>query len=459
MTKKWISAAAAVALATGLLAGCSGGNDEGSKASPSAANPSPSASPSAESPSPSAEPVTIKFLGWEKPAVYQPAIDDFQAKNPDVKVEYMALVENDSVESMKRMDVMYASGEQFDVFTLSSAPAFAQRAASGMLEPLDDLLAKEGVKYEDEYKAEQQKFDGKRYSLPGKFGPWLILMNKEMLDAAGLAVPTNWTWDEFREYAKKLTQGDGPGKTYGAHFHEWKDYFLLKLYSSSKDQGIMKDDGLSLNADNPLMRQSLELRYEMEKTDKSATPYQDVITQKIPYRDQFFQKRAAMMPTGPWMVSEAGGTDKIPATFVSAFAPWPTNAKGDEIYSFGGADPLVISSNSKHKEQSYRFLRYLSTEGMALTKQFSAWKKADITKEVDQIVASTKSPDKIDKASLVNVLSATKLPESPVTVSYAPDLEKAYIAEADQYMLGEANLDKTMEAIQTNLQKIIDANK
>jgi len=57
------------------------------------------------------------------------------------------------------------------------------------------------------------------------------------------------------------------------------------------------------------------------------------------------------------------------------------------------------------------------------------------------------------------VLSATKLPESPVTVSYAPDLEKAYIAEADQYMLGEANLDKTMEAIQTNLQKIIDANK
>lgn len=460
MTRKWLSAAAAAALATGVLAGCGGNENNGASPSESAkASPSAASSPSASSSEPAKDPVRIKFLGWEKPSVFQPAIDDFQQKNPDIKVEYVPLVENDSVESMKRMDVMYASGEAFDVFTLSSATAFAQRAVSGMLEPLDDYLAKEGVSYEDEYKAEQQKIDGKRYSLPGKFGPWFILLNKDKLDAANLAVPTSWTWDEFRDYAKKLTEGEGPSKVYGAHFHEWKDYFLLNMYSQPKDQGIMKDDGLTLNADNPFMKKSLELRYEMEYTDKSATPYQDVITQKIPYRDQFFQQKAAMMPTGPWMVAEAGGTDKIPATFVSAFAPWPTNAPGDESYSFGGADPLVMSSNSKHKEEAYRFLRYLSTEGIAFTKQFSAWKKSDISKEVDQIVAATPSPDKIDKASLINVLNVTKLPTPPITVSYAGDLEKAYIAEADKYMLGQADIDSTIAGVQASLQKIIDANK
>ncbi|TJY41571.1 extracellular solute-binding protein [Cohnella pontilimi] len=452
MKKKWLSIMTATVLTAGLLAGC--GSGKGGDASPSQGNDSPSASNS-----PAKETVTIKFVGWESPAVYQPMIDAFQQKNPDIKVEYSALVENNSNESIKKIDLMYASGDDFDVFPLNSQRDYAQRAANGMLEPVDDYLAKEGVKYEDEYKVELQKFDGKHYALPGKFGPWLILMNKEKLDAANLAVPTNWTWDEFRDYAKKLTSGEGPNKVYGAHFHEWKDYFLLKLYSSPADQGIMKDDGVTLNADNPLMKASLELRYQMEKTDKSATPYQDVITQKIPYRDQYFQQKGVMLPTGPWMIAEAGGTDKIAATFVSAFAPWPTNNKGDENYAYGQADPLVISSKSKHKEEAYKFLRFWTTEGMGLTKQLSAWKKADLSKEIDAIVGSTKSPDKIDKASLLNTLSVSKLPNPPITVSYASDLEKAYIAEADKYMLGITDIDTTIANVKTNLQKIVDANK
>jgi len=450
MKRTWLSIIASTVLTAGLLAGCSGGSDTAS----STTSPGGSAAPEANQ-----QPVTIKFLGWEKPAVYQPAIEAFQQKYPDIKVDYQALVENNSNETIKKLDLMSVSGEDFDVFTLNGGSPFTQRAANGMLEPLDDYLAKEGVKYENEYKAEQQKYQGKRYSLPGKFGPWMILMNKNMLDAAGLAVPTSWTWDDFRDYAKKLTHGDGAAKVYGAHFHEWKDYFLLAAYSGSQDQGIMKDDGATLNADNPLMQKSLELRYEMEKTDKSATPYKDVITQKIPYRDQYFQQKAAMMPTGPWMVAEAGGTDKIPATFVSAFAPWPTNNKGDENYSFGSADPLVMYAKSKHKDEAYKFMRFLSTEGMVLTKQLSAWKKADLTQEVDQIVGATLSPDKIDKTSLVNTLQTTKLPNVAESPSYAADLEKAYIAEAEKYMLDETDIDTTMANIKTNLQKIIDANK
>jgi multiple sugar transport system substrate-binding protein len=455
MKKKWMSILTPTLVTAGLLAGCSGGGGTAS----SSQNPVSTSSSSTPAANANKQPVTIKFLGWEKASVYQTAIDAFQQKNPDIKVEYTPLVENNSNETMKKIDLMSVSGDDFDVFTLNGATAFTLRAANSMLEPLDDYISKEGIKYEDEYKAEQQKYNGKRYSLPGKFGPWFILMNKTQLDAAGLPVPTSWTWDEFREYAKKLTKGDGPTKTFGTHFHEWKDYLLLNLYSSPKDQGIMKDDGKTLNADNPLMKKSLEFRYQLEKIDKSSTPYSDVITQKIPYRDQYFQQKAVMMPTGPWMIQEAGGTDKIPATFVSAFAPWPTNNKGDESYSFGGADPLVMYSKSKHKEESYKFLRFLSTEGMVLTKQLSAWKKSDLNKEVDQIVGSTKTPDKIDKASLINTLKTTKLPTPPETPSYSADLEKAYIAEAEMYLLGKADIDKTMANIKTNLQKIIDANK
>lgn len=449
--KKWAVLIALTGLMTSLLAGCGS----------SGTNNAPSSTPSSDNATstPEQKEVTIKFINWEPSSVYQPAIDAFEAKYPHIKVKYVPLVENDSNETLKKLDIMYASGEDFDVFSLNSIPNFSQRANNGMLEPLDSYISAEGMNYEDEYKAEQMTLDGKRYSLPGKFGPWLILLNKDQLDAASLQVPQSWTWDEFREYSKQLTNGEGANKHYGTFFHTWKDYFLLRLYSSSSNQGIMNDEGTELNVDNPLMKQSLQLRYDMEYVDKSATPYQDVITQKIPYRDQYFQGKASMLPTGPWMIAEAGGTDKIPATFVSAFAPWPSNNKGDDIYSFGAADSLVISAKSKHKQESYEFIRFLSTEGMSLTKQLSAWKKADIEKEVDAIIASTQSPDKIDKASLMNTLSATKLPNPPNVVSYSADLENAYIAEAENFILGQTDIDKTLSNIKTNLQKIVDANK
>ena len=50
----------------------------------------------------------------------------------------------------------------------------------------------------------------------------LVLINKDMLDAAGLDVPSlDWTWDDYREYAEKLTSGSGADTKYGSYFHSW----------------------------------------------------------------------------------------------------------------------------------------------------------------------------------------------------------------------------------------------
>lgn len=154
MKKNWLSLIASTVLLTGLLAGCgsSGSNDSASNAGKAT-----------DVPAPKVEDVTIKFINWEPAGVYQPAIDAFEAKNPHIKVEYVPLVENDSNETLKKLDMMYASGDDFDVFSLNGIPYFSQRANNGMLEPLDSYISKEGLKYEDEYKAEQMKVDGVRY--------------------------------------------------------------------------------------------------------------------------------------------------------------------------------------------------------------------------------------------------------------------------------------------------------
>ncbi|WNR43029.1 hypothetical protein [Paenibacillus roseipurpureus] len=70
------------------------------------------------------------------------------------------------------------------------------------------------------------------------------------------------------EYAKKLTKGEGPYKQYGTFFHTWKDYLLLKKYSSPVNQNILTDDGSKFDADNPLLKSSLELLYNMEQVNR-----------------------------------------------------------------------------------------------------------------------------------------------------------------------------------------------
>jgi hypothetical protein len=42
-----------------------------------------------------------------------------------------------------------------------------------------------------------------------------------------------------------------------------------------------------------------------------------------------FRSRVAMEATGNWMIGEAGGRDKVPATFKTAFALFPKNAPAD----------------------------------------------------------------------------------------------------------------------------------
>ena len=202
-----------------------------------------------------------------------------------------------------------------------------------MAAPLDDYIAKDGYKVEEDYKVDTH-LNGKVYALPGKFNPWYVLLNKDHLDEAGLKVPTDWTWDEFADYAKKLTKGEGATKRYGTYFHGpqnggWMEFLKLKMENQPQNTEFLKPDGSS-NLDDPNFKATLELRVRMEKVDKSSVPYSDMISQKLAYRNQFFNQSVSMLTIGSWMNTEIGGTDKVPLTFHVAVAPFPKNNPGDE---------------------------------------------------------------------------------------------------------------------------------
>lgn len=119
------------------------------------------------------------------------------------------------------------------------------------------------------------------------------------MDAAGLPVPKpDWTWDDYREYARKLTKGEGVDKVYGSHKHTWQICNLLGMYSTKLGNPYFKGAADKLNFGDPNIRGFLQFRYDLENVDKTEMPYFETKSQNVPYRNQWFNQKAAMMPKG-----------------------------------------------------------------------------------------------------------------------------------------------------------------
>ncbi|ASA22864.1 ABC transporter substrate-binding protein [Paenibacillus donghaensis] len=405
------------------------------------------------------EVVTIKLSNWyaEKMDNWDVVIAEFEKQHPNIKVEFASAEDNNSNEFYKKLDLAVAGGDDLDIIMFSNMTYLSQRAELGMIEPLDDFLAKDGINFADEYTADT-KIDGKVYGLPGKSSQGLVIINENHLKEAGLELPKDWTWDQYMEYAKAMTKTDGGKTRYGTYFHSWIQYgYLVQNFGQSANSNLTTDDGLKANIDNPYMRKSFELRLQGE-AEGSATPYSEVVSQKLNYRPQYFNQDTSMLVTGSFLIPETGGTDTIPASFKTVFAPLPKLNAEDPISANVSGDVLSVYSKSKHKEEAYTFIRWFSTEGIVLQgKNIPSWKKADLNDVVDRIIAGSKNPEMIDKASLLYVLENTKSTTTATAVPYHAELEKVLLEEFDKMMLSNKDIESTIQNTQKKIQKIIDS--
>lgn len=461
MKKKIWSTVIASGMALSLLAGCGANGGDKASAGQSAVGSGAAANKN---------PVEIKLYtyGTEQNYNWSKTIDAFQQKNPGIKVTVVPLSpKGDTQEAYKKLDLAAASGEDMDVVMFSDPAGYAQHVGLGMVAPLDDYIAKDGYKEETDYKVDTH-LNGKVYALPGKFNPWYVLLNKTMLDQAGLPVPKDWTWDQFADYAKKLTNGDGANKVYGTYFHGpnnggWMEFTKLFMINQPDNSEFIKADGTS-NMNDPNFKKSLELRWKMEKEDKSAVPYDSMISQKLNYRNEFFNQKVAMIPIGSWMNTEIGGTDQNPLNFNVAVAPLPKNAAGDQGgYTEVTTDFVSVAQNSKHKDEAYKFVRWYTTEGQTVQgKNISSWNQvssSDMAKVIDTILSGTKNPEKVDKASLISTMQASKASKLVPPVTYQNEIYKAVNDEFEKFIFGKQDIDATVKSSQDRVQQIIASNK
>jgi sorbitol/mannitol transport system substrate-binding protein len=134
--------------------------------------------------------------------------DDFTAKNPDIKLEWVTLEEN--VLREKVTTDIAAKGGQFDVLTIGTyeVPIWGKK---GWLMPLTmvddpaDLLPAI---------AGGLTVDGKLMAAPFYGESSMVMYRKDLVEAAGMTMPDAPTWTQIKEIAAKITNKDK--EIYGA---------------------------------------------------------------------------------------------------------------------------------------------------------------------------------------------------------------------------------------------------
>lgn len=406
-----------------------------------------------------AEPVTLKWYTWETNVQDEilAMAEAYHELNPNITVEVEFIGDTNSTDYLERLDVMTMGGEEMDIVMQPSFATHAARADAGSLLPLDDYLEAEGVTMGDIYVIDTPVNDS-YYAFPADLKSWYILINKDELDAAGLPVPdADWTWDDYVDYAVAMTYGEGADKHYGSFMQATNDrYCYLPLWVEKEDDPFFKDEN-TLNFDDPLFKEFLELRYEMENDLGCQTPYADVKSLNLSYRDQFFNGSISMLAIGSYTLPDISNQDMYPHDFVSTFAPIP---KWNEDTEGGGtiteAQYYAISANSKHPQEAYDFLRWLTTDGYA-------YKPSALSAEigVDRYQVFVDSLDEEDKPyydleALDNLYNGGHWKDNfyTISVTYRSQLETMVKEESEMYLLGEQSIDDTIEHYQTRGEEI-----
>lgn len=181
------------------------------------------------------DPVTIRLWSGSSSPVENEALEAqvaaFMEANPDITVELLISPDYDS-----QLQTAFASGDYPDVFMVGQGnfPAFAD---SGVLMPAGENIVEQDGIYSSLLAAFTDA-EGTVYCPPKDFSTLALLYNKDLFDAAGLEYPTaDWTWDDLKEAAATLTQGDVVGMSVAPDFNRWLGFFYANGGSLFDEEG------------------------------------------------------------------------------------------------------------------------------------------------------------------------------------------------------------------------------
>ncbi len=279
---------------------------------------------------------TVQFASWGSKSeidILKPLLSEFEKENPDIKVDFMHIPQN----YFQKIHLLFASNTAPDVIFINNLylPIYAN---AGLLEELntDDNFYPQSLN--------ALSWQGKLYAIPRDVSNLVIYYNKDMFLKKHIPFPKqNWTFDDFLQTSKKLTDKN----TFGISFEEDPLFYLPYLMSNG---GGFLPEEINKAESQEAINFYADLRNKYHTAPKKNESASATMAQL------FLQERIGMYLSGRWMVPKL----REDASFDWDIAQFPKGTKGSIVQL--DASGWAISKSSKHKAEALKLINYLSNE-------------------------------------------------------------------------------------------------
>lgn len=400
-------------------------------------------------------PASITWLAWAGAGAeteqYELNVSDYTRLNPQHKVDFVNTGSLNAIS--EKLVTLVAGGTPPDV--VQAQFAFCVDLASrGLLAGLDALMARDRVRKEDFVQAVSEQFAWKKvqYGIPKDNALRVLFYNQDLFDRAGVAYPTDtWTWDDFVEAGKKLTNRSpaaGAGSTFGMHnfqlrLNDSPSYSITRGYggewynptwtASTIDSGPTVD-AIQFVADWRNRHRITPLPGEIQG---GGDPFRrGQVAMGIQFAQQVFHLKQENV------------------TFRYDVVPLPRGRAGAFPCATGSGQCLV--KESRFPEAGWQFLKYLvGPEAQRRITLLKRWGSSRID-TLEAILPDGGVPANF-RAVFIDPLQG-KSRDRPVAVPTPPrakDLEAIYVSEFATVHTGERNAREAAAAAKPQLDEIM----
>lgn len=368
---------------------------------------------------------------------FQLAYEEFKKENPNITVEFESIPQKQYYDKLR---LQLSSGDNIDLFG-GNMDSFLD---TGILEEIDDEIKNNntdvsgfGPLYDT------LKVNGKVYGLPYRKSNWMLYYNKTLFDQAGVDYPKDdMTWEEFRELAKKMTQGEGASKIYGAYLQQWPQTWYM--------QGVQTGASI-IDKDLTPFKKALQLRLDLEE-DGSIMPWTEQVTTSAHYNSAFQKGNVAMNLIGDWHIAQlrqAEDEGKIDFDWDVVPVPHPEGVPANT--SLATPVSVMINKNTKHKEEAYKVLEFMTGEKGA--KVFaSSGLLTGFTN--DEIKKAYSGDDSRKPENIHYFLEQKEYPEYPLLPGVKNIIVNTiFTQEGELALSGQQSVDQAIEKISDRVQK------
>ena len=290
---------------------------------------------------------------------------DFEKLHPNVTIDVSSGAPS-TEDLLQKLSASFAGGNYPDISYAFGSWA-SQLESSNRTLDITEQVAEPDVgwdEFSEAARATVRPTGDKTIGFPAVVDNISLLYNKTVFDNAGVAYPTDdWTWDDFREAAKAVT--DDASSTYGYGYsvsgsEETTWQFWPHLWQNGGE--ILSSDDTTAEFDSQAGVDSLELLRSMAIDDESV--YLDQTDTK--FGQLFASDKIGMITSGPWQLYDLGvAKTQYGVTYLPGTDGNHETVSGPDIWAL-----------FDHKDKNREHWAYEFTEWLTSAEQDVKWNVA-----------------------------------------------------------------------------------